>query len=118
MSQGLNKVILIGAVDGEPRFHRHGEGRHRLWFRLRTNELRPDEHGVMRERLGWHSVVVWGARAEGLSRLLSAGSRLAVEGRLVTRKVQKASEPRYQTEIHARELVILGREPKVEHEAA
>ncbi len=108
-SQGLNRVVLIGSVDGEPRYRPHERGRHRLWLRVRTSELRPDENGVKRERLGWHSVVVWGGQAEGLSRFLRSGHRVAVEGRLVTRKVGDAGAPRWDTEIHARELLVLDR---------
>lgn len=116
-SQGMNKVILIGHVDGAPRFRSHSEGRHRLWMRLRTSEMRPDENGEMRERRGWHTVIVWGARAKGLNEFLRVGHRIALEGRLVTRKLGLAEAPRWETEIHARELIVLDG-PRAEERAA
>lgn len=117
-SMGMNKVILIGHVDTEPKLHEHNAGRHRLWMRVRTSEMRPDENGVMRERLGWHSVVVWGKRAMGLSEFLRAGHRVAIEGRLVTRKVSRVDPPRWDTEIHARELIVLDSPSRAEDRAA
>ncbi|MGE0789457.1 MAG: single-stranded DNA-binding protein [Sandaracinaceae bacterium] len=111
MTLGMNKVILIGNVDGSVQYRPHEKGRHRLWFRLRTTEQRPDEDGVFRERLGWHTIVVWGALAQTMNRYLRGETRVAIEGRLTTRKVTSAGASRWETEIHARELILLDGPP-------
>ncbi|MEQ9646337.1 MAG: single-stranded DNA-binding protein [Sandaracinaceae bacterium] len=111
-SQGLNKVTLIGRVDGRTYFSlKHGKAR--LWFRLHCLEELPDQEGVMRPRQIWLSVVVWGPRAEALSRELYAGCHVAVDGRISHWKREGETPPRWETEIVARDVLMLGgqREP-------
>lgn len=107
--QGMNKVILIGAVASEPRFKLTPvKQTPRLWFRVCVEEPFNDEHGVARERRSYHSVVVWGPRATGLETFLREGHLVAVEGRLTTRQYDHVGQKRYETEIIVRDLVVLG----------
>ena len=105
-SNGLNKVILIGALAEEPRLKTTGEGRVRLLLRLHTIESYNDRAGLERESHGWHDVVVWGTRGEALSRYLHKGRRLAVEGRLHGYKTD-GDPPRWRSEVVARNVVVL-----------
>jgi single-strand DNA-binding protein len=80
-----------------------------LSFRLATNESYVDKNKEPQERTEWHTVVIWGPRAEGLSRVLSKGTGLLVEGTLRTSSYEKEGQKRYRTEIHAREVCFTGR---------
>jgi single-strand DNA-binding protein len=109
--QGLNKAILIGTVDDAPRLHQ-SVGRARLTLKLLTTEKYRDENGAERERRSWHTVVVWGRRAEALAPLLTRGRRLAIEGRIANGSWEGSDgRRRYRTEIHAHEVVLLDRSP-------
>jgi len=124
--EGLNKAILIGRLEGDPHFRMTRGGKPRLWLRLHTVETVPDGEGSIRDRQAWHSIVVWGKRAESLVSMLRAGRRIAVEGRLVNRSWDGADgRRRHETEVHARRLVLLdgpasaeSREPPPERDAA
>jgi single-strand DNA-binding protein len=81
-----------------------------LSLRMATNERFKNRDGEWQERTEWHTVVVWGKRAEGLNRVVSKGTPLLVEGRLQTRQWEdKQGQKRYTTEVVAREILLLGR---------
>jgi single-strand DNA-binding protein len=107
MSNGINKVILLGNLGADPelRFTQGGQGV--LNIRLCTTTRYKDRDGDWKEREEWHGVVVWGARAEGLSKFLGKGDKVYVEGELRTSSWddKKSGEKRYKTEIHASEII-------------
>jgi single-strand DNA-binding protein len=76
---------------------------------MATNERFKDKAGEWQERAEWHTVVVWGKRAEGLAKLDLKGSKIYVDGRLQTRSWEdKEGNKRYSTEIVAQDVVLLG----------
>ena len=84
MSDGMNRVVLLGNLGADPELRYAANGTAVLQFRMATNESFLDRNRELTERTEWHSVVVFGARAEGLSRILGKGSCLLVEGTLRT----------------------------------
>jgi single-strand DNA-binding protein len=108
MSDGMNRVVLLGNLGADPELRFAGNGTAILNFRMATNESYMDRNRELQERTEWHSVVLFGARAEGLSRILSKGSCVLVEGTLRTSKYEKDGQTRYKTEVHARELCLTG----------
>lgn len=108
---GMNRVILIGDVCDTPKLRSLQAGT-LLAIRLHTVEAMPDDDGQMRDRQAWHTVVVWGKRAEALSKILARGMRLAIEGRLVNRKWDDMTGRHHVSEVYASELVILDSEKR------
>jgi single-strand DNA-binding protein len=111
MSEGLNRVILLGRLGADPELRYTAGGTAVLNMRLATNESFVDRNKELQERTDWHQVVVWGARAEGLSKILMKGACLLIEGGLRTSSYEKDGAKRYKTEIHAREICLAGRRP-------
>jgi single-strand DNA-binding protein len=65
---------------------------------------------VWQDRTEWHSVVVWGKRAEGLHKVLAKGSSIFVEGSLRTSSYEdRDGVKRYKTEVSANRVVLSGR---------
>jgi single-strand DNA-binding protein len=110
MSEGLNRVILVGNLGQDPelRFTQSGQGV--LSLRMATTESYFDATTKERkERTEWHTVVIWGKRGEGLNKILSKGSRICIEGRLQTRSWEdKQGNKRYSTEVNANNVLLLG----------
>ena len=109
MSDGMNKVILLGNLGADPDLRYTAAGAAVLNLRLATNESYVDKNKEPQERTEWHSVVIWGSRAEGLARVLTKGSGVLVEGTLRTSSYEKDGQKRYRTEVHAREICFTGR---------
>ena len=80
-----------------------------LKLRLATSETYLDRNKVRQERTEWHSVVVWGKRAEALAKILAKGSRIFIEGGLRTSSYDdKDGNKRYKTEIVANNIILSG----------
>lgn len=107
MSKGMNKVILIGNVGQDPELRETRGGMSVLSLRLATNERYKTSAGDWQDRAEWHSVVVWGKRAEALARFLKKGSKICVEGRLQTSSWEAQGQTKYKTEIVASEVILL-----------
>lgn len=106
---GLNKVFLLGNLGGDPELRMLGEGKAVLKLRLATGESYLDRNRVRQETTEWHTVSVWGRRAEALSRILSKGSKIFVEGKVKTTQYEgNDGVKRYRTEIVALNIILLG----------
>ena len=110
MAGSVNKVILVGNLGRDPEVRRLNSGAQVVNLRLATSESWRDKNsGERQERTEWHSVVIWGKRGEALNKILSKGSRIAVEGRLQTRSWEaKEGGKRYTTEVVANNVILLG----------
>lgn len=97
----MNRVILSGRLGADPDMRGSV-----LKLRLATNERRKDQAGNWSDHTEWHSVVVFGKRAEALHRLLAKGSRILVEGKLRTSNWEKDGEKRYRTEVIADDVEL------------
>lgn len=109
MAEGLNRAILVGnlGVDPELKFTQGGQAVLRI--RLATTESFLNRTGERQERTDWHTVVVWGKRAEALNKILSKGRTIWVEGRIQTRSWEdKDGGKRYSTEINANNIGLVG----------
>lgn len=109
MADGLNRVMLLGNLGADPELRMTPNGQAVLKLRLATSESYLDRNKVRQERTEWHSVVVWGKRAEALNKILSKGSRIFVEGGLRTSSYDdREGNKRYRTEIVASNLLLAG----------
>jgi single-strand DNA-binding protein len=80
-----------------------------LKIRLATTEQYLDRNRVKQERTDWHSVIVWGRRAEALVSIIHKGSMIYIEGSLRTSSYDgKDGEKRYKTEVVATNIVLCG----------
>ena len=109
-SRGINKVILVGNLGADPEIRYTSSGTAVANLRLATTETYMDKNGERTERTEWHRVVLWGKTAETASQYLTKGKQVFVEGRIQTREWQdKDGNKRFSTEIHASNMVMLGR---------
>lgn len=112
MADGLNRVMLLGNLGADPELRSTQSGESVLRLRIATNERYLNRDKVWQDRTEWHSVTVWGKRAEALHRILSKGSNLFVEGSLRTSSYDdKEGIKRYKTEIVAKEIILTGKAP-------
>jgi single-strand DNA-binding protein len=109
MAEGLNRVMLLGNLGADPELRVTSGGQSVLKLRLATSETYLDKNRVRQERTEWHSVVVWGKRAEALGKFLTKGSRLFIEGGLRTSSYDdKEGNKKYRTEIVASNIILSG----------
>lgn len=109
MSDGLNRVMLLGHLGADPDLRYTQGGQAVLNIRLATTESYLDRDKVRKERTDWHAVTLWGKRGEALAALLRKGSQVFVEGRLQTSSYEdRDGNKRYKTEVIASNVVLVG----------
>ncbi|MDJ0750097.1 MAG: single-stranded DNA-binding protein [Woeseiaceae bacterium] len=110
MARGINKVILVGNLGGDPETRYMPSGSAVTNFTVATNESWKDKQtGEQKERTEWHRVVMFDRLAEIAAEYLRKGSQVYIEGKLQTRKWQgQDGQDRYTTEIRANEMQMLG----------
>ena len=87
MARGVNKVILVGNVGGDPETRYMPSGGAVTNLTLATSESWKDKQtGQPQERTEWHRVVFFNRLAEIASDYVRKGSKVYVEGSLRTRQ--------------------------------
>lgn len=110
MARGVNKVILVGTLGGDPETRYMPNGAAVTNITVATNETWKDkETGEKKERAEWHRVVFFNKLAEIASKYLTKGGQVYIEGSLRTRKwTDNNGQDRYTTEIVANDMQMLG----------
>ena len=109
MAEGLNRVILLGNLGMDPELKYTQAGQALLRLRLATTESWKSADGERQERTEWHTVLIWGKRAEALADVLEKGRAILVEGRIQHRQWDdKDGNKRTYTDIVATDLKLIG----------
>ena len=108
MNKGLNKVMIIGLVDGAPEIRYTPNGRAVASFSIATPRSWTSADGERREETDWFNVVAWGNLAELCEKRLLDGQQIYVEGRLQSRGWEDSNgRKHFRTEVVAHELITL-----------
>jgi len=109
MSDGLNRATLLGNLGADPELRFTQAGKPVLNLRLATTASYLDKDQERQERTEWHTVTVWGPRAEGLAKILAKGNRLYVEGEIRYSSYEdKEGNEKWKTEIVASNVLLCG----------
>ncbi|MCX7117028.1 MAG: single-stranded DNA-binding protein [Legionellales bacterium] len=109
MARGINKVILVGNVGGDPETRYMANGNAMTTLSVATSESWKDKQtGEKQDRTEWHRVICFNRLGEIAGEYVRKGSKLYVEGSLRTRKWQdQQGQDRYTTEIIAQDIQML-----------
>ncbi len=113
MSRTFNKVMLIGNVGNEPVLKHTPGGVPVTSFRVATSETWKDRSGNIRERTDWHTIVAWRGLAEVITKIVTKGSRIFIEGKLQSRSFEDSGGKRkHVVEILANTMLLLEKRKK------
>lgn len=118
MSEGLNRVMLLGNLGADPELRVTAGGQAVLNLRLATTESYLDSNNVRKEKTEWHQVSLWGKRGEALAKFLTKGDRIFIEGRIETSSYEKNGEKRYSTKVVASNVILNGGREQQQRETA
>ena len=112
----MNKVILIGYLGGDPEISYTHSGVPIAKFSLATSEKWKDKKtGEMQNRTEWHRIIAFARLAEICDEYLSKGKQVCIEGKIQKSSWEKDGSKRYNTEIIASTMKMLGsRDPEPE----
>ena len=111
MAQGINKVMAIGNVGGDPETKFLPSGTAVCNFSVALNESWVDKQtGEKKERTEWLNVEAWGKLAEICGEYLTKGRQVYVEGKLQTDKWEgEDGQTKYRTKVRANIVQMLGK---------
>ncbi len=104
----LNKVMLIGRLGADPELKYTPSGAAVLTISIATNTSWKDQENKAQEKTEWHRVVAWRKLAETIGQYAKKGTRVYVEGKLLTRNWNdKDGVKHYTTEVQADHIQLL-----------
>ncbi len=104
---GVNKVILVGHLGGDPEMKYGSSGAAFTTFTMATSDSWVKD-GQREDRTEWHRVIAFGKLAEICAKWLHKGKQIYLEGKIQTRSWEQDGVKRWTTEIVAREMQMLG----------
>ena len=107
MAKGLNKVILIGNLGGDPEARYTSSGIAVANFSIATTDTWKDADGNKQEKTEWHNITAWKKLAEICQQYLHKGSRVYVEGSIGQQTWDKDGVKQYKTIITIQSMLML-----------
>ena len=105
---GINRVVISGNLTRDPELRSTAGGLSVLKLGVAVNDRRKNQStGEWEDIPNFVDVTVFGARAEALSRFLTKGSKVAIEGKLRWSQWEKDGEKRSKLEVVADEVEFL-----------
>jgi single-strand DNA-binding protein len=104
----FNKIIVVGNLGRDPEMRYTPQGTAVCSFTMATNERRKDKSGEQQDVTTWFKVTVWGKQAETVSKYLTKGRRVYVEGRLhVEEWTDRDGKQRHTLEVNATDVQFI-----------
>ena len=105
----MNKAIIIGNLGQDPEIRYTADGKPVANQSIATTEKYRKKDGQLQEDTEWHRIVLYNKPAELAGEYLVKGSKIAIEGKIKTRKWQdKQGNDKYTTEIVGFQMEFLG----------
>jgi single-strand DNA-binding protein len=96
----LNKVFVLGNVTRDPEAKALPSGQQVVNFGIATNRFYTDAANQKQQDVEFHNIVAFGKLADTISRYVTKGSLILIEGRIKTRSWNNAQGVKqYKTEI-------------------
>lgn len=104
-----NQVNLIGHVGAEVEIKTIGENKRKVAeFSLATNKTWKNDAGEKQEKVQWHSLIMWGKKAEIAESFVKTGSLVAITGELEYSNYENSDGNRVNvTKINVSEIKLL-----------
>ena len=98
--RNINRVLISGNLTRDPELRSTQSGTQLLTFGMAVNDSRRNaQTGEWEDVPNYIDCVVFGSRAEPLSRFLSKGTKVAVEGRLRWSQWERDGQKRSKIEV-------------------
>lgn len=105
---GVNKVILLGNLGGDPEVRQVGETKVAN-FNIATSESYNDKQGNKVDKTEWHRIELWGGLAGIAEQYLRKGNSVYVEGKISTEEyTDKDGIARRSIKIRGTSMTLIG----------
>ena len=106
----INSVTLSGNLGRDPELRTTAAGGNLLTFSIAVNDrVKDSSTGEWKDYTNWVDVVVFGNRAESLSRILAKGMKVTINGKIRYSSWEKDGQTRSKIEVIANDVDIMQR---------
>ena len=106
---GLNKVLLIGNVGGDPEIRTLANGAKVANFSLATTESYTDRSGQKQSQTEWHRIEIWEGLANVVEQYVKKGDPIYIEGKIKNEKwTDQNGQEKTGVRIRANSMQMLG----------
>lgn len=109
----INRVNISGNLTRDPEMRHTASGMQVLSFGMAVNDRAKDANGEWVDRPNFIDCTMFGARAEAVSRYISKGSKVAIEGKLRWSQWEKDGQKRSKIEVIVDEIEFMSRREDV-----
>lgn len=106
----INRVNISGNLTRDPEMRHTASGMQVLSFGMAVNDRAKDANGEWVDRPNFIDCTMFGARAEAVSRYISKGSKVAIEGKLRWSQWEKDGQKRSKIEVIVDEIEFMSRQ--------
>lgn len=104
----INKVVISGNLTRDPELRQTANGFPVLGFGVAVNDRRKNQQtGEWEDYPNFIDCTMFGARAESISRFLSKGSKVAIEGKLRWSQWERDGQKRSKIEVIVDEIELM-----------
>ena len=104
----INKVIISGNLTRDPELRQTASGKTVLGFGVAVNDRRKNQQtGEWEDYPNFIDCTMFGNRAEGVSRFLSKGSKVCIEGKLRWSQWERDGQKRSKIEVIVDEIEFM-----------
>lgn len=105
----INRVMLVGNLTRDPELRQTGSGMSVLSFSLAVNESRKNQSsGKWEDHPNYFDCTMFGKRAEGVSKYLSKGMKIAIDGSLRWSQWERDGQKRSKVDVIINDLEFIG----------
>jgi single-strand DNA-binding protein len=106
----INSVCLSGNLGRDPELRTTAAGGNLLTFSIAVNDrVKDSSTGEWKDYTNWVDVVVFGNRAESLSRILTKGMKVTINGKIRYSSWEKDGQTKSKIEVIANDVDIMQR---------
>ena len=105
----INRVNITGNLTRDPEMRHTASGMQVLSFGVAVNDRAKDANGEWADRPNFIDCTMFGTRAEAVSRYISKGSKVAIEGKLRWSQWEKDGQKRSKLEVIVDEIEFMSR---------
>ena len=104
----INRVIISGRLTRDPEIRSTAGGMAIMSFGVAVNDRRKNQQtGEWEDYVNWISCTMFGARAESVSRYLSKGTKVSIEGKLRWSQWEKDGQKRSKIDVIVDEIEFM-----------
>lgn len=103
----INRVAISGNIGNDPDLRQTASGVQVLSFSVAVNDRVKGEDGQWTDRPNWIDCTMFGARAQSVSRFLSKGSKVAIDGKLRWSQWERDGQKRSKIEVIVDEIEFM-----------